>query len=74
MESTNKFKFKPGQGVVVRDVKNASAVGYLGTHHVVCDYVSTPNLIKHSKDGEPIYLCKSYNGDYTWFYESELKN
>lgn len=68
------FKFSPGQGVSVRDVKSASGVGYLGTHHTVCDYVATPNLIKFSKDGEPIYLCKSENGNYTWFYESELKS
>lgn len=68
------LRFKPDQGVVVTSVKNASAVGYLGTHHVVCDYVKTPNLIKYSKEGEPIYLCKSDNGFYTWFYESELKN
>lgn len=68
-----KTKFKPGQMVVVADVKNASAVGYLGTYHTVCDYVRTPNLIKFSKEGEPIYLCESENGYYTWFYESELK-
>ncbi len=67
-----KHKFKPGQGVVVRDVKNPSAVGYLGTYHVICDYVAVSNLIKYSKEGEPIYLCKSDNGDFTWFSENEL--
>lgn len=69
------YKYKPGQGVVVCRVKGAPAVGYLGLHYTVCDYVSTPNLIKHSDDGEPVYLCKSVNsGYYEWFYESELKN
>lgn len=67
------YKYKPDQEVVVDNVKNASAVGYLGVHYNVCDYVSTPNLIKII-DGEPVYLCKSINsGFYNWFYESELR-
>lgn len=65
-------KYRPGQTVVVKNVKNPSAVGYLGTSHTVCDYIKTPNLIKYSKDGEPIYLCRSENGNYTWFHESEF--
>lgn len=68
------YKYKPGQTVVVKNVKNASAVGYLGTSHTVCDYIKTPNLIKFSESGEPIYLCKSENGDYAWFYESEFES
>lgn len=67
------YKFKPGQTVVVNNVKNASAVGYLGLYYTVCDYTKTPNLIK-VVNGEPVYLCKSVNsGFYDWFYESELK-
>ncbi len=67
------YKYKPGQEVVVDNVKNASAVGYIGVHYNVCDYVSTPNLVK-IVDGEPVYLCKSINGGfYDWFYESELR-
>lgn len=65
-------KYRPGQTVVVKNVKNPSAVGYLGTSHTVCDYIKTPNLIRYSKDGEPIYLCRSENGNYTWFHESEF--
>lgn len=60
--------FTPGQAVVVKDTKSASAVGYIGTRHNVGDHV------KYSDDGEPIYLCKSENGHYTWFYESELRS
>lgn len=65
-------KFKPNQLVSVIDVKNASGVGYLGTYHNICDYVSSPSMLKY-KNEEPLYLCESINGHFTWFYESELK-
>ena len=68
------YKYKPNQMVVVKNVKNISAVGYLGMSYTVCDYIKTPNLIKFSESGEPIYLCKSENGNYAWFYESEFES
>lgn len=64
------LKFKPGQVVFVQDVRNASAVGYLGTWHKVYDYIKHPEFLKHETDGTPIYPCVSeMSGYFTWFYE-----
>lgn len=68
------LKFKPGQTVFVKDVRNASAVGYLGTWHKVYDYIAHPEFLKKDKDGVPLYPCVSVQGgNFTWFYEDELK-
>lgn len=66
------LKFKPGQRVYVRNVRNASAVGYLGTWHKVCDYIANPEELRHDEKGTPLYHIVSDNGYYTWFYEDEL--
>lgn len=65
-------RFKPGQNVTVINVRSASAVGYIGTHHKICDYIKDPNQIKNTKNGR-FYCCQSDNGHFTWFYEDELK-
>ena len=70
------LKFKPGQTVFVKDVRSASAVGYLGTYHKIYDYIAHPEFLKHNKDGEILYPCVQGSGvfsGFTWFYEDELK-
>ena len=67
-------KFKPGQGVVVVNVRSASAVGYLGVPMHIEDYVKNPNVLRVTKDGEYLYPCTSDNGYFSWWYEDELKS
>lgn len=66
-------KFKPGQGVTVVDVRDASSVGYLGLPMHIMDYEKQPHLLRTTKDGEYMYPCISDNGYMTWWYEDELK-
>lgn len=66
------LKFKPGQRVTVRDVRNASAVGYLGTHHTIVDYVAMPNFLKKDRNGEWLYPCMGDDRFVSWFYEDEI--
>lgn len=67
------LKFKPGQVVRVEYVRNASAVGYLGTLHKVYDYIAHPEFLRHDKNGTPLYPCESLqSGYFCWFHEDEL--
>lgn len=66
------LKFKPNQIVVCVKVREAGAVGYLGTYHKICDYIAHPSFLKKDKAGVPLYPCVSDNGNFTWFYEDEL--
>ena len=67
------LRFKPGQHVTCIDVRSASSVGYLGTHHQVYDYVKHPEFLKHGEGGDILYPCISENGHFAWFYENELR-
>ena len=67
------YKYKPGQVLPVKNVKNASAVGYLGSLQTICDYIKTPSFVKMSDDGEPMYLCQGEDGYCGWWYESEFE-
>lgn len=67
------LKFKPGQIVVCVKVRDAGAVGYLGTYHKIYDYIAHPSFLKKDNDGVPLYPCVSEkSGFLTWFYEDEL--
>ena len=58
----------------MKHVREAGAVGYLGTYHKICDYISKPTLLKKDKNGVPLYPCVSEkSGFFTWFYEDELQ-